>query len=572
MKTGSRLFFYPFCLIGFLGVLFASVGARALGSESSPYDAEYFRPRPGSPDGSLISVDLAQVSNHWIPDAENPKRNGLIPWALTGQFFLHYSSRPATFYLGPENHVDLIRDRFAGSASVAIAIKERFQLALTMPWVMYQNAGEANGYIGDVVRKTFPAGLSSYGAGDFTFSFKGVLYNSQVAGKARGLQGGLGLVGDLTLPTGDTDSFLGSPLPTFRLKLLAHIQYKRFTAAVNVGGLVARPEQVSVPAGVLSDRPVPLNLRTGYGITWGAGFQFRLVDKRYTESEKRIALDLIQEGFGTILYSVFADSATYNTTSSRLPLIPIELTTGLRFAYTTAAGDQVGLGVFGGPGIGGGGTSALGVPDWRAGFSFSFTGSARRPKKELAPPPPLPPPPPVVEAPPPPAEKKPEPIESVGEVKIVNGKLYVPDLQFDFDSSVVTPGISDKHLDDAATLLKNRTDITELSIEGHTDDRGSAGYNLDLSRRRAQSVLAQLVARGVGSGRLSSKGYGLTCPIVSNSTELGRAQNRRVEFWFVKVGATLIERPPAQCAPLTNKVQAPKKQGRGARKALKKGR
>jgi outer membrane protein OmpA-like peptidoglycan-associated protein len=64
---------------------------------------------------------------------------------------------------------------------------------------------------------------------------------------------------------------------------------------------------------------------------------------------------------------------------------------------------------------------------------------------------------------------------------------------------------------------------------GHTDNQGSAPYNLDLSQRRAAAVYLWLIQHGMDSGRLRSEGRGLMEPIADNATEWGRALNRRVE-------------------------------------------
>ncbi len=68
-----------------------------------------------------------------------------------------------------------------------------------------------------------------------------------------------------------------------------------------------------------------------------------------------------------------------------------------------------------------------------------------------------------------------------------------------------------------------------VSIEGHTDATGDAAHNLDLSKRRAVSVKAALVAAGIAADRLAATGLGQTKPVASNDTGIGRAQNRRVE-------------------------------------------
>ena len=81
-----------------------------------------------------------------------------------------------------------------------------------------------------------------------------------------------------------------------------------------------------------------------------------------------------------------------------------------------------------------------------------------------------------------------------------------------------------------AAVLRARQDILRISIEGHTDDRGSDAHNLDLSTRRAAAVVQYLVEHGIARSRLTSQGFGETRPIDSNRSRAGRANNRRVEF------------------------------------------
>jgi len=96
-------------------------------------------------------------------------------------------------------------------------------------------------------------------------------------------------------------------------------------------------------------------------------------------------------------------------------------------------------------------------------------------------------------------------------------------------------------LSEIAALLKANPGIQKMRIEGHTDNRGAADMNLDLSKRRAASVLAWLVAHGIAPERLESEGYGMTQPIQTNDTDEGRAANRRVDF---KIAAEVISASP----------------------------
>ena len=81
-------------------------------------------------------------------------------------------------------------------------------------------------------------------------------------------------------------------------------------------------------------------------------------------------------------------------------------------------------------------------------------------------------------------------------------------------------------LENAIATLKRYPQVN-IEVAGHTDSRGSDAYNLDLSSRRAESVLKYLRDGGV-TNTLTSRGYGETDPIASNDTDEGRQQNRRV--------------------------------------------
>jgi len=69
-----------------------------------------------------------------------------------------------------------------------------------------------------------------------------------------------------------------------------------------------------------------------------------------------------------------------------------------------------------------------------------------------------------------------------------------------------------------------------VEIQGHTDNIGSAAYNMKLSRKRAESVKSYLDKKGIYSTRLKSEGYGFAKPVVPNTTPENRALNRRVEL------------------------------------------
>lgn len=71
---------------------------------------------------------------------------------------------------------------------------------------------------------------------------------------------------------------------------------------------------------------------------------------------------------------------------------------------------------------------------------------------------------------------------------------------------------------------------TTIVVAGHTDSTGQAAYNQALSERRAAAVRNYLVSQGVSASRIQTVGYGMRQPVATNTTEAGRAQNRRVEL------------------------------------------
>jgi len=106
----------------------------------------------------------------------------------------------------------------------------------------------------------------------------------------------------------------------------------------------------------------------------------------------------------------------------------------------------------------------------------------------------------------------------------LNGSVH-----FDTDKAIIKPE-SFPLLDEVVGVLSKNPQLKHVRVEGHTDNRGTGPYNLDLSKRRAASVVEYLVQHGIARSRLLSAGYGFERPIADNSTALGRAKNRRVEF------------------------------------------
>lgn len=115
-------------------------------------------------------------------------------------------------------------------------------------------------------------------------------------------------------------------------------------------------------------------------------------------------------------------------------------------------------------------------------------------------------------------------------------KLNIPsDVSFDTGSATIKPNMRSV-LDTFAHSLQGDPNA-QLTIVGHTDSTGSDAVNNPLSRERAQSVRDYLAARGVASARIHTEGHGEREPIADNSTDSGRAKNRRVEMFLREPGA-----------------------------------
>jgi OOP family OmpA-OmpF porin len=128
-------------------------------------------------------------------------------------------------------------------------------------------------------------------------------------------------------------------------------------------------------------------------------------------------------------------------------------------------------------------------------------------------PPAAPPPPP----PPPPAAAAP-----------MKKRIILRGVNFDFDKANIRADAKPV-LDEAISTLKDAGDV-RVSVEGHTDSRGTDAYNQGLSVRRANAVADYLESGGIDRSRLEVTGFGESKPIATNETDDGRAQNRRVEL------------------------------------------
>jgi OOP family OmpA-OmpF porin len=132
-------------------------------------------------------------------------------------------------------------------------------------------------------------------------------------------------------------------------------------------------------------------------------------------------------------------------------------------------------------------------------------------------------------APAPAPEVKPAPKPEAPKPKPVAEKVtFAADVLFDFDKSVVKPEGKAK-LDDLSSKIRGINLEVVIAI-GHADSIGSDAYNQKLSVRRAESVKAYLVSKGIEPNRVYTEGKGEKQPVADNKTREGRAKNRRVEI------------------------------------------
>lgn len=109
-----------------------------------------------------------------------------------------------------------------------------------------------------------------------------------------------------------------------------------------------------------------------------------------------------------------------------------------------------------------------------------------------------------------------------------HGFIALYGIHFETGKDALQPD-SEPLLAEIASLLKQQAKL-KLSIEGHTDNVGSAQSNEALSQKRAEAVKRWLVGKGVDAKRLATRGHGPAMPIADNRLEEGRAKNRRVEL------------------------------------------
>ncbi len=287
---------------------------------------------------------------------------------------------------------------------------------------------------------------------------------------------GFGGVAEVVAPTGNAASYLGSSSVTGSAQLIGHARFERVTVALNLGWRMASEQRL-------------LNIRAGHGLMYGAGVEVEVA------RPSNVPVFLLGEVYG-LAAPRFGDTA-----SSPAEAMLAAKARMRDWSFLLGAGAGLNAG--------------YGEPRVRVMAGLSYSWEYR-------------PPPPRAEAP---AVVVPPPAITVAEQES-RLRLWEP-VYFAFNKDSIDP-VSYPLLDQVARFIREHPELGPVRIDGHTDDVGNPQYNLELSQRRARAILEYLGTQGVPVERLSPVGYGKRCPLQENTTEEGRATNRRVDFILVE--------------------------------------
>jgi outer membrane protein OmpA-like peptidoglycan-associated protein len=457
-----------------VAVLAATSGARA--QVQPQLDLNQFRP-------TELATDGFAVSN---ADGQGHLRFGV-------QLYMDYSRNAFQLQVTngpiPDAQLGLVHGQLTGHLMWSLGLWERLVLFMDIPYsfILKDNLNdEQTAFLDSLgLGGLIPAGR---GLGDLYVGARGVLYGDrdsifQLAAQAT-------LTANTASAAWPEQTYLGEPPRSPNIG-----GWFELLGTFNAGKYLRIPLNFGYKTNFRQDFP---SLSIGNQLTFGAALQLMLGDDRFMITVESFGRTAAQSGTGT--------GGRQET--------PIELLGG--FKYFHEKGFSIGFAGTGGV------TSGYGNPDWRVIGMIAYTMPNREPT-------------PTAEVAEEPFEEA-EPIVSEpsppSAVVIEESTLEIPEkIYFEFDSAKLQLRSFDV-LDGIAEVLNAHLDIPLIRVEGHTDWKGPAEYNLRLSQRRAESVVRYLVSKGgVSELRLVAEGFGETRPLVSNAkTEEELARNRRVEL------------------------------------------
>ncbi|MCS6916044.1 MAG: OmpA family protein [Myxococcota bacterium] len=433
---------------------------------------------PGSPARAqeLSASAVGIVAERFHPAAtsggylvsERPETAG--PWRWGGGLLASYAHSPLHLVVGPFSQ-PLLHHLVSAEAMASLGLGRFAEVGLSLPVSLYQDG---------------PNLAAPMAVGDVKLHCKGRLWTS--------MHLGLGLLGTLGLPSGDTASYASTGQVSFAPRFLLEGRWRWLRAGLNVGVLLRQPGQAG-------DRTV------SHELIWSASIGLRPHHR----------VEVLGDLFGsTELAAPWQDrgrSPTEAVAGVALHLGPFVL--------------QVG----GGTGI----VNGYGAPAGRAFVSLRYQQlalSRLQPQLASAAPPLRPPAPPPVEVAAPEVAVTPTTTYEASVDIVITPSEVIPrkPIFFELNRARVRSEFYPV-LDALAKLLQQRPELGKIRIEGHTDATGTPAFNHQLSLRRAESVRRALMARGVAPERLIVVGYGPDRPVVSNHLPARRWRNRRVVFY-----------------------------------------
>jgi OmpA-OmpF porin, OOP family len=433
----------------------------------------------------LLNVEWAEVRGNMAVSA--------ALWAgLANDPLVLYRSQPG------QRIGSLVANRAGGSLSASISPRDWLQIGLDLPLVIYQDRPASS-----VISSMGLDSLHSFGTSNLRVIPKLVVLHQADHGIS------VAVIPTVSLPTRSTrDSYFDDHGFGFAPEVVVSRRWTGWRASATAG--YAARERTTFMNQVVDDE-----------LFAHAGVGYQLADR----GGAPVGIDVTLSG----------------ATAARAPFQRVnedhlEALVGATYDFRNGAQ------LFGGAGAGL--RKGYGTPDWRGfvGVRIGFDGPskppARRREPDSCPTPPSPPSLPPLALPPPlpPASPAPE-VPPASEVPPVPPPaVTVGTCSLDLKESVYFK--TDRAEIDARSfdLLDNVTDALvshgelKIQVEGHTDSQGNDGYNKTLSQHRAESVVAYLVKKGIDRSRLTARGFGEEKPISDNTTEAGRAQNRRVVF------------------------------------------
>jgi len=470
----------------------ASVGA----AQTVPqFDLNQFRPSELTTDGFAVSQ----------PDGQGHLRFGV-------QIYFDFARDPMELQVTngpiPDQRMSLVYSQLTGHLVWSLGLWERLVIFMDLPYtfMLNDNLNDSQLSFLDSIGQNVlvPRGR---GLGDLYVGARGVLYGTredvfQIAAQAT-------LTTNTASASRPQQNYLGEPSQSPNIG-----GWFEALANFNAGGYIRIPLNVGYKTNFQQDVP---SLGVGNQLTFGVAVQALLGQDRFmltVETFGRTSADRTN-GFGGIQES------------------PVEILGGFKFLHPK--GFATGFAGTGGV------TAGYGNPDWRLIGMIGYTMPGKQSPAETEPEP-EPEPEPDTDGDgildlddacpnePGPPENDGCPVEQ--QVVIESSRIEIIDkIYFDFDSARLQER-SYVVLDGIAEVLADHPEIVNVRVEGHTDARGPAEYNMKLSQRRAASVVRYLVQRGgVSKDRVVAQGFGETEPLVPDAqTDEEHARNRRVEF------------------------------------------